>query len=109
MKKVKLHLLLLAFLAIGAAWITKPRKMPPSVHNYSFLSRSMDGTRLYYGKDLTSLAYVKGIDYICLTATYTCTFYADPTRSHSDLTGSYFYVWDIASGGYDNSGVYYDF
>jgi hypothetical protein len=57
MKKIKLHLLLLAVLGIGAAWVNKPKALPPTYHNYSFLHKSSDGSRLYYGKDLTAVQW----------------------------------------------------
>jgi len=109
MSRIKLHLLLLALLGIGAAWVNKPlHSSPHTSHNYSFLYKSTDGTRMYYGKDLTSLGYVKGFDYICISSSATCTFYGDPSKAHSDLTGTWFYVWDVPTGGLDNSGIYYD-
>ena len=105
MKKVKLHLVLVALLAIGAAWINRPR-VPATNHNYSFRFKSSDGTKIYWGSDLTLLNYTKGIDYICVSPATTCTFYANPSNSHTDLTGNYFYVSDVPAGGYDNTGSY---
>lgn len=109
MKKIKMHLLLLSVLGIGAAWVTKPKPLPPTYHNYSFVSRSPDGTRLYYSKDLTAISYVKGFDYICIAASYTCTFQGSPPNSHTDGSGNYFFSWDVPAAGIDNSGYYYDF
>ena len=110
MKKIKLNLLLAALLGIGAAWINKPlHAAPPIIHNYSFLYFNPDGTRMYYGKDLTSLSYVKGFDYICLSSSTICTFLANPSRSHTDLTGNYFFTSDVPASGIDDSGIYYDF
>ncbi len=109
MKKIKTHLLLLAVLGIGAAWVNKPRALPPTYHLYSFLTKSSDGSRFYYGRDLTSIGYVKGFDYICISASYICTFQGSPPNSHTDGTGSYFFAWDVPTAGIDNSGFYYDF
>ena len=107
---MKKNLFLIALLGISAAWINRPAtSSPSSMHNYSFRYLSTDGTRMYYAKDLTSIGYIKGFDFICLNSTYNCTFIADPSRAHTDLTGSYFFTWDVPTSGIDGSGFYYEF
>lgn len=107
MKKIKLHLLLLALLGIGAAWVNKPPKASKSsIHKYSFRMYSSDGTKLYYVYDLTSLGYQEGVNYDCYNSSYTCTFMGDPLLSHSDFTGTYFYIWNIPSSGINKSGMF---
>jgi len=105
---MKKYLLLLAIAGITAAWVNKPHSLPPTVHNYSFTHYSTDGTRMYYGKDLTDINYVKGFDYICLSSSTICTFMGNTANAHTDLTGNYFYTSDVPPAGIDDSGIYYD-
>ena|ERR1700748_2897770 len=107
---MKKNLLLIALLGISAAWINRPApSAPPTMHNYNFRYLSTDGTKMYYGKDLTNIGYIKGFDYICLSAAYNCTFIAQPALSHTDLSGNYFFTWDVPTSGIDGSGFYYEF
>jgi hypothetical protein len=107
MKKIKWHLLLIALLGICAGYTNKPHKFLTAkgqeMDTYAFWYET--NGRLYYGFDLTSMGWVQGLDYDCAYPSAICTFIADPTRSHSDLTGSYFYVGDVPDGGinYDGS------
>src|ERR1700748_3690977 len=89
MQKIKWHLLLVAGCAVAAAFVSKPTQQPPTVDNYSYRSTSSDGLKMYYGKDLPSIGYVKGFDYVCVAGATTCTFHADPANAQSDLSGTY--------------------
>lgn len=105
MKKIKMHLLLLSLLSIGAAWAEKPLKPAKfGLHQYSYRFRSYDGSRWYFQYDLTSLGWVAGWDYDCDYSQSVCSFMADPANMHSDGTGNYFYSWNIPGAGIDDSG-----
>lgn len=108
MQKIKWHLLLVVVFAVTAAFVSKPKQQPPTVDNYSYRFTSSDGLRMYYGKDLTAIGYVKGFDYGCIAGSTTCTFHADPANAQSDLTGTYFFTWNVPAGGIDNSGTYFE-
>jgi hypothetical protein len=101
-------LLLVAACGICAAYANKGLQASPnSLHAYSYWHSSTDGSRIYYTIDLTTAGYEKGIDYDCVPPAITCTFLGDPTRAHMDLTGTYFYSWDVPKSGFDNTGVFY--
>lgn len=108
MKKIKWHLLFIAAFGICAGYANKPHKFLTAkgqeMDTYAFWYTT-DG-RYYYGYDLTSNGWVQGIDYDCVQPTNICTFIADPTRSHSDATGNYFYVYDIPDGGINYDGAF---
>ncbi|GGB26310.1 hypothetical protein [Puia dinghuensis] len=106
MTKIKIPLLLVALFGIAAAFVNRPQASPKTMHTYNFLQYSTDGTQIYYGMDLTSAGWVDGIDYDCYQPAAVCTFIADPTRSHTDLTGHWFYVSQIPQSGIDNSGTW---
>ena len=109
MKKIKWYLLLAVIAGIGAAFANRPsRPSFPTMHHYAFTHKNLDGTRMYYSKDLTDAGYQKGIDYDCVPPINICTFLGDITREHSDLTGMYFFTSDIPSSGIDNSGIFED-
>ena len=107
MKKISFHLLLIALLAIGAAFVNKPAHASrTTLDRYSYYYKSADGSKVYYGFDITAQGWTKGIDYTCNANSNPCSFLADPTRAHSDLGGCFFYTWDVPSSGYDISGSF---
>ena len=110
MKRIKWHLLLIAALAIGVAFTTRPRPLPnqQSMHTYSFAFYNQNHTRMYYGMDLTAAGYIQGIDYDCESPTYVCTFIANPANALSDLSGNYFLTADVPVSGILDSGSWVD-
>jgi hypothetical protein len=109
MNKLKWYLLLAAITGISAAYASKrPHASRTTLHHFSFRFKSTDGSQTYYGKDLTEIGYVKGLDYDCIPPVSTCAFLADPELEHFDMTGSWFYTSDIPVSGYDNTGVFDD-
>jgi hypothetical protein len=106
MRKIKGHLLLIAAFGITAAYTTRPAKIPTTMHEYSFSFYSTDGTRIYYGMDLTAANYVQGIDFDCVPPAIGCTFVGNTNLSHSDMTGNYFYVSQIPSSGINSEGTF---
>jgi hypothetical protein len=106
MKKIKLHLLLMALLGMGAAWVNKPVEARNPIHIYSYRMTGASGTKYYFTYDLTSLGWQEGYDYDCTLANYTCTFMADPIYMQTDFNGDFFYIWNMPSSGIDNSGFF---
>jgi|GEM_PF-1592371 len=107
MKKINLSLLIIALLGIGAAYANRPLEASPNqLHRYSFLSKSPDGSKMYYEFDITAQGWEQGIDYSCNSTPATCTFLADPTRAHIDANGPFFWVWDVPGSGIQNQGVF---
>jgi len=107
MKKIAFDLVLIALFGIAAAYTNKPLTVgPKSLHKYSYWYTTTDGSKIYYGFDLTSLGYTQGLDYDCVTPAATCTFDGDPTRAHSDLGGQYFFSWDVPVSGFNNTGTF---
>jgi len=106
MKQIKWHLLLIAVFGICAGYANKPRKprtrTGQEMDTYQFMYQTSG--RMYYGFDLSTMGWVQGIDYDCVYPPSICTFIADPTRSHSDLTGNYFYVLDVPGSGINYDG-----
>ena len=106
---MKKYLLLFAVIGIATAWVRRPLQASKfDIHTYSFLSKSTDGTRIYYGKDLTDAGYIKGLDYDCISASTICTFMGNPLLSHSDISGNYFFTSQIPVSGIDDSGIFED-
>jgi hypothetical protein len=106
MKKIKWHLLVIALFGICAGYVNKPQKlrtpMGQEMDTYQYWY-SADG-RMYYGYDLSSMGWVQGRDYDCVYPPNICTFIADPTRSHSDDTGNWFYASDVPQSGINMDG-----
>lgn len=102
---MKKYLLLLALAGIGAAWINKTS--PRDIHKFSFRMYSYDGTKIYWGYDITSYGWQEGTDYDCAySPAATCTFMANPLLSHLDTNGNYFYVSDILVSGTEKGDFY---
>jgi hypothetical protein len=97
MKKIKWPLLLIAVLATCAGYVNKPKASPKDMHTYAYW-QTVSG-RYYYYYDLTSYNMVQGLDYDCVYPGYMCTFIANPLSSHTDVTGSYFYITDVPASG----------
>jgi hypothetical protein len=107
MRKMNLSLLLVALVGIGAAYANRPLEASPKqLHRYSYWFKSGDGSRMYYQFDITAEGWTQGLDYTCNATTATCTFLADPTRAHMDISGSYFFVWDVPGAGIQNTGAF---
>ncbi|HEY6899996.1 MAG TPA: hypothetical protein VI233_05110 [Puia sp.] len=110
MKKVTLHLLLIALIGTGAAWINKPPKTGKAskagkftIHKYSFRMKSLDGTKWYYTYDITALGWLEGVNYDCITpSSQVCTFSADTSDDMGDANGNYFQSWDVLSTSIEN-------
>lgn len=104
MKKVTLHLLLIALIGTGAAWINRaPKTGKFSPHRYSVASISSNGLKYYWGNDITALGWVEGVNYDCLSPyTTTCTFAADPINDQADAGGHYFNSWEILSASFES-------
>jgi len=107
---MKKNLLLIALLGIGAAWMNRPLQASGSdnIHTYNFVSKSTDGTKMYYSKDLTAAGYIKGLDYDCSSATAICTFMGNPALAHFDFSGFWFYTSQVPVSGIDDSGYFLD-
>ncbi|MBS1661870.1 MAG: hypothetical protein JST68_12560 [Bacteroidetes bacterium] len=106
MKKVTLHLLLIALIGTGAAWVNKSPNTGKGkfvAHRYSYKSKSLDGTKYYWTYDITSLGWMEGTNYDCLTPnSATCTFAADPSDNMVDANGNYFLLTDILSTSFES-------
>ncbi len=111
MRKIKWPLRLVAVFGVCAAYVNKPapKASPKSVHTYSYWYTSSDGSQMYYGFDLTSMGWTQGLDYDCVYPATICTFVADPTQSHSDFTGNYFYTWNVPTAGINYDGAFSEF
>lgn len=108
MSKIKFPLVLVALFGVISAFVSAPPRPSITLHRYAFWTYDMYHSKMYYYKDLTLANYTKGLDYDCVPPVTVCTFLADPTLSHSDLTGSWFYITDVPQSGLDNSGTWYD-
>ncbi len=106
MRKIKWPLLLVAVFGVCAAYVNKPapKASPKDIHTYSYWYTASG--HMYYGFDCTSLGWIQGLDYDCIYPSSICTFAADPTRSHSDATGNYFFTWDVPVAGINYDGAF---
>ncbi|HEY4287942.1 MAG TPA: hypothetical protein VGN00_12645 [Puia sp.] len=109
MTKIKMHLLLVALLGIGAAWVNRPPQTSSIIHKYSFSQMSSDRSKWYYIYDLTAGNYVQGIDYDCYPANFYCSFMANPSNSHVDGIGTFFYATDVLASGTDDEGYFINY
>jgi len=106
MRKMKIHLLCIAVFGICAAFANRPPKALQQMDHYAYWYTSTDGSRMYYLVDLTAQGWVQGIDYDCIPPQSICTFIANPIRSHNDLSGTWFFTWDVPQSGIDDTGVF---
>lgn len=108
MNRIKFPLLLVALFGAATAFVSRPPQPSQTLHRYAFWTWDMYHSKMYYYRDLTQANYTKGLDYDCVPPVTICTFLADPSLSHSDFSGSWFYGSEIPHSGVDSSGTYFD-
>jgi hypothetical protein len=108
MRKIKIHLLVIAIFAVCAAYVHKPaapkKSKGPEMDTYAYWYTG--NGRMYYMFDCSSHGWIQGLDYDCVYPAYICTFIANPLSSHSDPTGNYFYTSDVPVSGINDDGAF---
>lgn len=106
--KFKWYLLGIALFGVCAGYVNKPKHFHTAkgaeMDTYAFWYQT--NGKWYYGLDLSTMGWEQGLDYDCVYPSNICTFIANPMNAHSDLTGNWFYEWDVPDGGVNWDGSF---